>query len=313
MPECVACATTSYQFSLNHCRRAGQRRAPLAVGRDLEVPPLVLRMRRRSSARPTAAEKAAPGRRLRQALDPQRPAEPHLLPEDPRASPSSPGICARPAGQHDRAGSAGSRSPTASSRARTSSRISSTRGRMMPISSVRLTICRRSCSQSPRIAASSIMLAVVDAGRHAARRAGLDPLGVRHRHLQPLADVGGDMVAAHAARSRRRSCACGMKIETPGRAAAHVDAGRAQLLLVLDEAGEAARHRPRRRSPREFEVAALDAVQQRLRSGVASTVTQVQVDREILADLPARIGEARCDGRARSSPAARAAPRGRGP
>ena len=127
--------------------------------------------------------------------------------------------------------------------------------------------------------------------------------------LQPLADVGGHVHAAHPH-------AVGVDHLPPhedrdaGRARADVDAGGAELLLVLDQAGEPAgvgRHH----DAAELEVAAPDAVQDvaQRRRGHGD---EVHVDREVLADLPARVGRARCGGRARSSPAARAAPRGRG-
>ena len=166
--------------------------------------------------------KSRPGRRLRQALHAQRAAHADPLAQDAagqiRPGPGS-GWRRRSARS---AGWAGGRNPRASSRARTSSRISSTRGRMMPISSVRL-IWRRSLSQSPVsppisiISRSSMPVACTPPCMVLIRSA------TGKRHLQALGDVGGDMVAAHPhgvgidhvlfhedrnAGRRRRPCRC---------------------------------------------------------------------------------------------------------
>ena len=96
-------------------------------------------------------------------------------------------------------------------------------------------------------------LAVVHAGGVNAAIEGLDPLGHRHGDRQTHGDVAGDMVAAHGhgvgvdhVLFHEDRHACG--------AAPHVDAGSAQLLLVLDQRGNSA-HVGGRRKPCKFQIA----------------------------------------------------------
>src|SRR6056297_1400449 len=61
----------------------------VSVGRNVEIPPFVLGVRRKQ-AQPHGRGESRAGGGLRQALDPQRPSKPDLLAEDPRRQPVQP-------------------------------------------------------------------------------------------------------------------------------------------------------------------------------------------------------------------------------
>ena len=119
---------------------------------------------------------------------------------------------------------------------------------------------------------------------------GLDAFGHRNGDLQALRDVRGDMIPAHADGIRKDHVLL-HEDRNARRSAAHVDTGRAQLLLVLHHRRHA-RHIGRRRNPREFKVAALDAVQQVLHHRPVDA-QQMHVAGQTVADLPARIAKPR--------------------
>ena len=81
-------------------------------------------------------------------------------------------------------------------------------------------------------------ITVIQTRRHHATMQGLDPLCGGHRDVQPLADVGGHVMPPHRHGIRINHLPLG-KDGNPRRATADIDAGRAKLLLVLDQCRQA--------------------------------------------------------------------------
>ena len=100
----------------------------------------------------------------------------------------------------------------------------------------------------------------------------------------------GDVIAAHADGIRVDHVFLDKDRHT-GRTATHVDAGRAQLLLVLDQRGDA-RDIGRGGQPRQFQVTALDAMGQVL-DRLRLDRQHVHVAAQLVADLPARVDQPR--------------------
>ena len=119
---------------------------------------------------------------------------------------------------------------------------------------------------------------------------GLDPLGGGQGHLQALGNIGGDMVAAHA-HTIGIDHVFFHENRNAGRAAPHVDTGGPQFLLIFNETGFT-RDIGRRRHACQFQIAALDAVDQILNNRRIDR-QQVQVTGKAIADLAARIAQTR--------------------
>jgi hypothetical protein len=94
----------------------------------------------------------------------------------------------------------------------------------------------------------------------------------------------GDVVAPHPHRVGKDHVLFDEDRQARG-AAAHVDAGRAQFLLIFHQARHARRRKARWQDAREFQVAALDAMQQRF-DRVGLDGQHVHVHREPVADSP---------------------------
>src|SRR6056297_2274212 len=265
--------------------RSPERSAAQPVDGNLEIPPLVLRVCR-EQAQPHGARKRRARRRLRKPLDTERASDSHLLSEDLGREAVEPRNLASAPREHDLL----RRQVFEARRVEPRPDLFEDLLDPRPHDPDEFRPADRAPVELPvaGVAAEFDHLAVVHPGRHEPAVERLDPLGRRHRDLQPLRDVERDVVPAetygvgvdHVLLHEDRKA---------GRPAAHVDAGRAELLFVLDEARHA-RHVGRRGQPREFEVAALDAVEDVLdRLGVDRQ--HVHVAGEPLAVLPARVGE----------------------
>ncbi len=129
-------------------------------------------------------------------------------------------------------------------------------------------------------------LTIIHASRLNAAVQRLDSLSGGIRNLKTYRDVAGNVIAAE-------TDAVGVNHMLPqkdrdsGRATAHVDAGAAQFLLVLDQGGDS-RSIGRGSDPGELEVTALDTVQQGLHRGSVNR-EKVKVGGKTLTNLATRV------------------------
>ena len=123
-------------------------------------------------------------------------------------------------------------------RLRTTAKISSTRGSMMSESTRRAALARRVAAD----AGDLDLLVVGDHPAECASGVALQPVGLGHRRAQARRDVARDVVAAHRDDAGVRDAAVDVEQDV-GRAAADVDDGDADLLLVVAEHGLGARQR----------------------------------------------------------------------
>ena len=210
--------------------RAPERAVGEVVHGHFEIPALVLRVHGLERQTDDRTEGRA-GCRLWQARDPEGMAAPHLTAENACGQFLDPGDLARPAGEDD-ALPGRYWNPAASRTERASSRISSTRGRMIPISSAREMWRRSAPPPRPGISMrsrSSMPVAMRPPFRVFSRSATCRGTPKR------LGNVAGDVFAAdpngvgkdHLA-AEEDGDACG--------AAAKVNRGRSELLFVFDKA-----------------------------------------------------------------------------
>ena len=131
---------------------------------------------------------------------------------------------------------------------------------------------------------------VIDAGGMDAPTEGFDPLRIGHGHAQPHRNIAGDVIAAHAHRIGIDHVLF-HKDRNRGRAAAHIDTGSAQLLLVFDQR-RIARGIGRGGNPGKFQIAALNTAHQVLhRAGVHRQ--HMHIHRQRLTQLAAWIRKPR--------------------
>ncbi len=131
-------------------------------------------------------------------------------------------------------------SPAASSRARTISNVSSSRGRMILTTSLRGTRWMLVLLLAHQRDRQHLALVVRARLRVAVQR--LQPFRMRNGRGQHAGDVVGHVPAADRQMRRVQQLALA-EHRHPGRAAAHVDHGGAELALVLDQRREPGRHR----------------------------------------------------------------------
>ena len=118
----------------------------------------------------------------------------------------------------------------------------------------------------------------------------LDPFRDSKRDLKPLGDVLSDVIPTKPDRIGIDHVFLDEDGEAR-RAATHVDTGGTKLLLVLDQRGHA-RHISRRGKPCEFQIAALEAVDQILENGAVGS-EHVHITGKPLADLTSRVDQSR--------------------